>query len=135
MCTPIFSCRSLRVVEGMNVEGTIAPCYKDVSRSVIGTGRICIVEALRHAHHHIAGSPIQRFPEELFALRKPEIAHLHAEVFRYYIGEPVLETLLRLIGVRKVIGVRTNAQYGCCGCSADSGSEITGTETTLELKT
>ena len=88
----------------------VAPRDEDIGRAIVGVRGIRFVETCRYAHHNVANTAVQCLLEESFALRKPEIANLHIQVFADKRGKLIFESLLLVIGVWKIVGVSADAQ-------------------------
>jgi hypothetical protein len=98
-----------RIVERRDVQVAIAPRDEDISGAIVGARRVSFVDACRHAHHNVADTTVQCFLKEGLALRKPEIGDLHVEIFADECGELIFKSLLLVIGVGEIVGIRTDA--------------------------
>src|SRR5690606_15769260 len=98
-----------RVVEAIDLEVPIGPSEEDIGGAVVGAGGERHLHAARHSYYHVAEPFAQCVPHETASLGPPDVAQRRVEFLGEESGDPVLESLLLLIRIRKVVRIGAHA--------------------------
>ena len=104
--------------DGHAIETLALRVDERVSRTIVGLGGGCQLEADRYPQYQVALeavgigiAPAQRVANESHALREPRVFERPSQFARQELGDLVLEALARAVGEWKVVRVLAHAQH------------------------